>query len=74
MTEREFGRPAMVNRVASWTGDILTYRWRDGTADMFYYVYLDPGNIVQRVGQGMEFRDVREPKIVGMRDRHHFRH
>jgi hypothetical protein len=59
-TEREFGRPAWVNHVASWTGDILTYRWRDGSIDMLYYVYLDPGNVVQKVGQGMEFIDVYE--------------
>lgn len=59
-TEREFGRPAWVNHVASWTGDILTYRWRDGSTDMLYYVYLDPQGVVQRVGQGMEFIDVPE--------------
>lgn len=56
--EREFGRPAVVNHVYSWPGDIMTYRWRDtvGT-DMFYWMYLDGNNVVQRVGQGMEFRD-----------------
>jgi hypothetical protein len=63
IAEREFGRPSFVNHVASWKGDILTYRWLDaGRADMFYYIYLDPNNVVQQVGQGMEFKEVREPR------------
>ena len=52
--EREFGRPATIDRVASWPGDIMTYRWRDVAQDMYYWVYLDGGNRVQRTGQGME--------------------
>jgi hypothetical protein len=50
-------RPARdrTDGVASWSGDIMTYRWLDGDQDMFFYVYLDAGNVVQRVGQGMEF-------------------
>lgn len=53
--EREFGRPATVDRVASWSGDIMTYRWRDNNIqDMYFWVYLDAGNRVQRTGQGME--------------------
>lgn len=63
VAEREFGRPAFISRVASWTGDILVYRWLDlGRTDMFFYVYLDPSNVVQKVGQGMEFKEVREPR------------
>ena len=53
--EREFGRPASVDRVASWSGDIMTYRWRDSVQDMYFWVYLDAANRVQRTGQGMEF-------------------
>jgi hypothetical protein len=54
--EREFGRPAWIDRVASWNGPVLTYRWRDVQAsDMFYYVYLDAGNVVRRAHPGMEF-------------------
>jgi hypothetical protein len=53
--EREFGRPAKIDGVISWSGDIMTYRWRDGVQDMFFFVYLDAGNVVRRVGQGMEF-------------------
>ncbi len=53
--EREFGRPATIDRVASWSGDIMTYRWRDSDQPMFFWAYLDGNNVVQRVGQGMEF-------------------
>jgi len=52
--EREFGLPAIVDGVASWRGDIMTYRWRDAITDMFFFVYLDAANVVQRTGQGME--------------------
>lgn len=52
--ERELGRPAFVDRVASWPFDIMTYRWFD-MSDMFFWVYLDQNNVVQRTGQGMEF-------------------
>ncbi len=52
--EREFGRPALVDRVTSWNGPVMTYRWNDGS-DMFYFVYLDEGNVVRRAHQGMEF-------------------
>jgi len=52
--EREFGPPATIDRVASWPGDIMSYRWRDVAQDMYYWVYLDAGNRVQRTGQGME--------------------
>lgn len=52
--EREFGRPAMVDRVTSWSGPVMTYRWNDGS-DMFYFVYLDEGSIVRRAHPGMEF-------------------
>jgi len=56
--EREFGPPARVDRVASWNGPVLTYRWRDvQNADMFYYVYLDPQGVVRRAHPAMEFRD-----------------
>ena len=52
--EREFGRPARIDGVASWNGPIMTYRWNDGS-DMFYWVYLDQRNVVQRAHPGMEF-------------------
>jgi hypothetical protein len=54
--EREFGRPAWIDGVASWRGPIMTYRWRDlQRSDMFYWVYLDERNVVQRAHPGMEF-------------------
>jgi len=52
--EREFGPPARVDGVASWHGDVLTYRWNDGS-DMFFWVYLDARQVVQRTQYGMEF-------------------
>ena len=52
--EREFGPPARVDRVASWPGDIMNYRWRDSLQDMYFWVYLDAGQVVGRTGQGME--------------------
>jgi hypothetical protein len=58
--EREYGRPAFIRHTAFWKGDILTYRWRDASQDMLFYAYLDPNNLVQQVGQGMEFRATRE--------------
>ncbi|MGH8847805.1 MAG: hypothetical protein ACREXQ_11290, partial [Polaromonas sp.] len=54
--EREFGRPAKVDRVASWPGDVMTYRWLDNYQSMYFWVYLDGRNMVQRTGQGMELR------------------
>ncbi len=54
--EREFGRPAWVDGVASWKGPIMTYRWRHADrSDMFYWVYLDERNVVQRAHPGMEY-------------------
>jgi hypothetical protein len=56
--EREFGPPALVDRVASWPGPILTYRWKDPVgADMFYFVYLDQQGIVRRAHPGLEFHN-----------------
>ena len=55
--EREFGPPASIDRVASWPDNIMTYRWRDVVTDMFFYVYLDAANVVQRTAQGMDYRD-----------------
>ncbi len=54
--EREFGRPAKIDRVYSWPNDIMTYRWSENSMDMLFWVYLDSRNVVQRVGQGIEVR------------------
>jgi len=53
--ETAFGRPATVDRVASWSGDVMSYRWRDRDVDKFFWAYLDAANVVQRTGQGIEF-------------------
>ena len=50
----EFGPPALVEHVASWPGDILTYRWYD-LQDLFYWVYLDGNQVVQRAHPGMDY-------------------
>jgi hypothetical protein len=56
--QREFGPPALVERVSSWNGPVLTYRWRDiQSANMFYSVYLDQQGIVRRAHPSMEVRD-----------------
>lgn len=53
--ELEFGPPASIDRVMSWPFDIMAYRWID-IDDMFFWVYLDQNNVVQRTGQGVELR------------------
>jgi hypothetical protein len=56
--EREFGPPARIEAVASWNGPVMTYRWKDAQgADMFFSVYLDAQDVVQRAHPGMEFRN-----------------
>ena len=52
--EREFGRPGYVDRVASWSGDILNYRWLDIDTPMLFWIYLDSNNVVQRTAQGFD--------------------
>jgi hypothetical protein len=54
--EREFGPPYLVDRVASWRGDIMNYTFREGGIDLFFFVYLDTANIAQRTGQAMDPR------------------
>ena len=56
---REFGRPASIERVGNWSGDILIYRWQYAHDPMLFYVYLDANQVVQQTGTGMEYR--REP-------------
>ncbi|MEO7129086.1 MAG: hypothetical protein ABI040_09530 [Rhodoferax sp.] len=51
---REFGRAARIDHVASWHGDVWTYRWRND-ASMYYWVYFDQAGRVARTQQGMEF-------------------
>lgn len=46
-----FGRPARVDHVASWRGDIWSYRWRE-TEDRWFWVYFDNTGRVRRTQQG----------------------
>jgi hypothetical protein len=52
--EREFGPPAWVDRVRSFDGDVLTYRWMDGNDPMFFWVYVDARGVVRRAHPGIE--------------------
>jgi hypothetical protein len=61
--EREYGRPARVDSVSSWRGPVWTYNWRDRVnTDMFYYVYLDERNIVQRAHPAIDVINAPDPK------------
>ena len=46
---RYFGRPALVEGVASFKGDIWTYRISENNLDRLAHVFLDPQGVVQRV-------------------------
>jgi hypothetical protein len=62
--EREFGRPAKIDRVTSWPGPVWTYRWKDRVnTDMFYWVYLDANNVVQRAHPGIDVINAPDPKV-----------
>lgn len=53
--EREFGPPGRVDGVASWTGPVYTYRWRDiANSNMFFFIYFDPQGVVRRAHPGIE--------------------
>lgn len=46
---QQFGPPALVERVASFTGDIWTYRLQDNGAARQAHVHIDPTGVVRRV-------------------------
>ncbi len=61
--QREFGPPARLDGVSSWSGPVWTYRWRDAVnTDMFYHVYLDTQGVVRRAHPAMEFRNFRDER------------
>lgn len=68
--EREFGRPARIDHVANWRGDILTYRWQDGAQNMLFNAYLDANHVVQSVGLREERKDeeLRLIRLMGQLD------
>lgn len=43
------GRPALVERVAFFDGDIWTYRFMEATGPRQVHLHLDPGGVVRRV-------------------------
>lgn len=45
----QFGRPAWVERVARFDGDIWTYRFLDATRARQAHIHLDPAGVVRRV-------------------------
>lgn len=57
---REFGRPAFIDHVGSWQGDIWNYRWYDHTKYMFYYIYFDPQGRVRRAHGGIDYTRERD--------------
>jgi hypothetical protein len=60
---REYGRPAEVVRVASWQGDIWTYRYREATFDLMYHVYFDSQGVLRRSHGGPDtWKSDREPR------------
>ncbi len=46
-----FGPPAKIDGVASWQGDIWSYRWKE-LDNMWFWVYFDPSGVVRRTQQG----------------------
>jgi hypothetical protein len=46
---RTFGRPALVERVARFRGDVWTYRYLDNGIARQAHVHIDPAGIVRRV-------------------------
>ena len=43
------GRPALVERVARWDGDIWTYRFQEATGARQVHLHLDRAGVVRRV-------------------------
>ncbi len=46
---RLFGRPALVERVALFDGDIWTYRYLDVSWPRQFHVHLDPAGVVRKL-------------------------
>ena len=46
---QRYGRPALVERVASFEGDIWTYRFLEITRPRMVHIHLDPGGVVRLV-------------------------
>lgn len=44
-----FGKPALLERVANFKGDIWTYRISENSMDRLAHVFIDPQGVVQRI-------------------------
>ncbi len=51
---RAFGRPARVERVWSFDGDVWIYRYQDYYWDWVLGVHIDPAGVVRKVSRGEE--------------------
>jgi outer membrane protein assembly factor BamE (lipoprotein component of BamABCDE complex) len=56
---REFGKPAMVERVANFDGQLWVYRYNHFGNNRQFFAYVDPAGVVQRTGSADEV--LREP-------------
>ncbi|HQQ71234.1 MAG TPA: hypothetical protein PLL92_13100 [Alicycliphilus sp.] len=59
--QRMFGPPALVERVARFDGDILTYRILDNGEPRQAHVHVDPAGVVRRVMFTDERTDLEPP-------------
>ncbi|MCD2512337.1 hypothetical protein [Comamonas endophytica] len=58
---QQFGPPALVEGVASFKGDIWTYRLRENGASRQAHVHIDPAGVVRRVMFTDEVFNDRDP-------------
>jgi hypothetical protein len=49
MCSGSWGKPALVERVARFDGDIWTYRYQDFGRSWFLHVHLDPQRVVRQI-------------------------
>jgi len=57
-----FGKPALVEGVGNFKGDIWTYRIRENTIDRQAHVFIDPQGVVQRIMFTDEHRRDEDPR------------
>ena len=58
---RQFGPPAKVEKVYSFTGDIWTYRFLDNGSPRRAHIHIDPAGVVQKTMFTDESMYLREP-------------
>ncbi len=55
---RHMGRPALVERVARFDGEVWTYRYQNGGWPRLFHVHLDPAGVVRQL---MMFDEIPPP-------------